>query len=96
MRRHGLRRDPPLAISLCSVSHDVPSSIRRGVHAQLIAEVGEMVCRLGASHSLTPLAAAWPRWADRSGVEMEGIGPVRDIAGLEHQVVLMGFRQTGY
>ena len=55
-----------------------------------------MVCRLGASHSLTPLAAAWPRWADRSGVEMEGFGPVREIAGIEHQVVLMGFRQTGH
>ena len=46
MRRHGLRRDPPLAISLCSVSHDVPSSIRRGVHAQLIAEVGDTRARL--------------------------------------------------
>ena len=96
MRRHGLRRDPPLAMSHGSVSHDVPSSIRRGVHAQLIAELGEMVCRLGASHSLTPLAAAWPRWADRSGVEMEGIGPVGEIDGIEHQVVLMGFRQTGH
>ncbi len=79
-----------------SVSHDVPSSIRRGVHAQLIAQLGEMVRRLGASHCLTPLAAAWPRSADRSGVEMEGIGPVREIDGIEHQVVLMGFRQTGH
>ena len=96
MRRHGLRRDPPLAMSLCSVSHDVPSSIRRGVHAQLIAEVGEIVRRLGSSHCLTPLAAAWPRWADRSGVKMEGMGPARAIAGIKHQVVLMGLRQTGH
>jgi hypothetical protein len=96
MRRHGLRRDPPLAISLCSVSHDVPSSIRRGVHAQLIAEVGEIVRRLGSSHCLTPLAAAWPRWADPAGVEMQGIGPVGEIDGIEHQVVLMGFRQSGH
>ncbi len=55
-----------------------------------------MVRRLGASHSLTPLAAAWPRWADRSGVEMQGIGLVREIAGIKHQVVLMGFRQNGH
>lgn len=94
MRRHGLRRDPPLAMSLRSVSHDVPSSIRRGVPAQLIGQLGEMVRRLGASHSLTPLAAAWPRWADRAGVEMQGIGPVREIAGIENQVVLMDFSQT--
>jgi hypothetical protein len=53
-----------------------------------------MVRRLGASHSLTPLAAAWPRWADRAGVEMQGIGPVREIAGIENQVVLMGFREA--
>ena len=55
-----------------------------------------MVRRLRASHCLTPLAAAWPRWADRSGVEMEGIGPVGEIDGIEHQVVLMGFRQSGH
>jgi hypothetical protein len=55
-----------------------------------------MVRRLGASHCLTPLAAAWPRWADPAGFEMQGIGPVREIAGIGHQVVLMGFRQTGH
>jgi len=27
---------------------------------------------------------------------MEGIGPVGEIDGIEHQVVLMGFRQTGH
>ena len=96
MRRHGLRRDPPLAMSLRSVSHDVPSSIRRGGHAHLIGQFVEMFCRLGASHCLPPLAAAWPRWADRSGVEMEGIGPVGEIDGIEHQLDLMGFRQTGH
>jgi hypothetical protein len=83
-------------MSLCSVSHDVPSSIRCGIHAQLIAQLGEMVRRLGASHCLTPLAATWPRWADPAGVEMQGIGPVGEIDGIKHQVGLMGFRQTVY
>ena len=76
------------------VSHDVPSSIRRRVHAQLIAQLGETVRGLGASHCLTLLAATWPRWADRVGVKMQGMGPVMEIDGIENQVVLMDFSQT--
>lgn len=76
------------------VSHDVPSSIRRRVHAQLIAQLGETVRGLGASHCLTLLAATWPRWADRVGVKMQAMGPVMEIDGIENQVVLMDFSQT--
>jgi N-acyl-L-homoserine lactone synthetase len=76
------------------VSHDVPSSIRRRVHAQLIAQLGETVRGLGASHCLTLLAATWPRWADRVGVKMQGMGPVMEIDEIENQVVLMDFSQT--
>jgi N-acyl-L-homoserine lactone synthetase len=76
------------------VSHDVPSSIRRRVHAQLIAQLGETVRGLGASHCLTLLAATWPRWADRVGVKMKAMGPVMEIDGIENQVVLMDFSQT--
>ncbi|MFM7655930.1 MAG: acyl-homoserine-lactone synthase [Paracoccaceae bacterium] len=76
------------------VSHDVPSSIRRRVHAQLIAQVGETVRGLGATHCLTLLAATWPRWADRVGVKMKAMGPVMEIDGIENQVVLMDFSQT--
>jgi hypothetical protein len=95
MRRNGLRRDPPLAMLRGPVSHDVPSSIRRGGHAQLIAQRGDMVRRLGASHCLTPLAAAWPRWTDRVGVPIWGMGPVMETDGIDPQVVLVGFSQTG-
>lgn len=76
------------------VSHDVPSSIRRRVHAQLIAQLGETVRGLGASHCLTLLAATWPRWADRVGVKMKAMGPVMEIDAIENQVVLMDFSQT--
>ena len=76
------------------VSHDVPSSIRRRVHAQLIAQFGETVRGLGASHCVTLLAATWPRWADRVGVKMQAMGPVMEIDGIENQVVLMDFSQT--
>jgi N-acyl-L-homoserine lactone synthetase len=64
------------------------------VHAQLIAQLGETVRGLGASHCLTLLAATWPRWADRVGVKMQGMGPVMEIDGIENQVVLMDFSQT--
>lgn len=76
------------------VSHDVPSSIRRRVHAQLIAQLGETVRGLGASHCLTLLAATWPRWADRVGVKMKAMGPVMEIDGIDNQVVMMDFSQT--
>jgi acyl homoserine lactone synthase len=76
------------------VSHDVPASIRRRVHAQLIAQLGETVRGLGASHCLTLLAATWPRWADRVGVKMKAMGPVMEIDGIDNQVVMMDFSQT--
>jgi N-acyl-L-homoserine lactone synthetase len=76
------------------VSHDVPAAIRRRVHAQLIAQLGESVRGLGATHCLTLLAATWPRWADRVGVKMKAMGPVMEIDGIDNQVVLMDFSQT--
>lgn len=76
------------------VSHDVPASIRRRVHAQLISQLGESVRSLGASHCLTLLAATWPRWADRVGVKMKAMGPVMEIDGIENQVVMMDFSTT--
>jgi len=76
------------------VSHDVPAAIRRRVHARLIAQLGETVRGLGASHCVTLLAATWPRWADRVGVKMKAMGPVMEIDGVENQVVMMDFSQT--
>ncbi len=76
------------------VSHDVPSSIRRRVHAQLIAQLGDSVRGLGATHCVTLLAATWPRWADRVGVKMKAMGPVMEIDGIENQVVMMDFSTT--
>ena len=76
------------------VSHDVPAAIRRRVHAQLIAQLGETVRSLGATHCLTLLSATWPRWADRVGVKMKAMGPVLEIDGIENQVVMMDFSST--
>jgi N-acyl-L-homoserine lactone synthetase len=76
------------------VAHDVPAAIRRRVHAQLIAQLGDTVRSLGATHCLTLLSATWPRWADRVGVKMKAMGPVLEIDGIENQVVLMDFSST--
>ena len=91
-----LFKDAPVADTIWEssrlfVAHDVPSSIRRRVHAQLIAHLGTAVRGLGATHCLTLLAATWPRWADRVGVKMSAMGPVMEIDDIENQVVLMDF-----
>lgn len=91
-----LFKDAPVSDSIWEssrlfVAHDVPSSIRRRVHAQLIAHLGTAVRGLGATHCVTLLAATWPRWADRVGVKMSAMGPVMEIDDIENQVVLMDF-----
>ncbi|MCX8509684.1 MAG: N-acyl-L-homoserine lactone synthetase [Rhodobacteraceae bacterium] len=73
------------------VSHDIPASIRRKVHARLISEIGLAARALGASNCLTLLAANWPRWASRVNVDMKAMGPVVSIDDEENQVVLMDF-----
>lgn len=73
------------------VAHNVPAGIRRRVHAQLIAQLGDSVRALGATHCLTLLAATWPRWAGRVGVDMTAMGPVMNIDGVDNQVVSMNF-----
>lgn len=91
-----LYKDAPVADTIWEssrlfVAHDVPASIRRRVHAQLIAHLGTAVRGLGATHCLTLLAATWPRWSGRVGVKMSAMGPVMEIDDIENQVVLMDF-----
>ncbi len=73
------------------VAHDVPASMRRKVHARLIKEIAVSSRALGARICLTLLAANWPRWAGRVGVDMTAMGPVMVIDGIENQVVAMNF-----
>ncbi|MCV2872015.1 N-acyl-L-homoserine lactone synthetase [Defluviimonas sp. WL0050] len=73
------------------VSHTVPAHLRRRVHAKLVMELGGAARRLGATHCLTLLAANWPRWAARVGVDMTAMGPVMNIDGIDNQVVSMDF-----
>ena len=73
------------------VSHDVPASLRRRVHAKLVSDLGAAARRLGATSCLTLLNANWPRWAGRVGVNMSAQGPVMEIDGVMNQVVSMDF-----
>ena len=73
------------------VAHDVPANIRRTVHARLIKEIAVASRALGARICLTLLAANWPRWAPRVGVDMTAMGPVMEIDGVQNQVVAMNF-----
>jgi N-acyl-L-homoserine lactone synthetase len=73
------------------VAHDVPAGIRRKVHARLIKEIATASRGFGARICLTLLAANWPRWAGRVGVDMTAMGPVMVIDGIENQVVAMNF-----
>ncbi|HMO07651.1 MAG TPA: acyl-homoserine-lactone synthase [Paracoccaceae bacterium] len=73
------------------VSHDVPMTERRAVHARLVGELGRAARSLGATHCLTLLNANWPRWCNRVGVKMEAKGPVMEIEGIDNQVVSMDF-----
>jgi N-acyl-L-homoserine lactone synthetase len=73
------------------VAHDVPAGIRRSVHARLIKEIAGSSRAVGARICLTLLAANWPRWAGRVGVDMTAMGPVMTIDGIDNQVVAMNF-----
>ncbi len=73
------------------VALDTPAAIRRTVHARLISELAKASRLLGATSCLTLLAANWPRWAGRVGVDMTAMGPVLEIDGIDNQVVSMDF-----
>lgn len=76
------------------VSHDVPASQRRRVHARLVSELATAAREMGARQCLTLLNANWPRWANRVGVDMTAMGPVMEIEGVQNQVVSMNFVQA--
>lgn len=84
---HGyVLRDPMTAWGFSTTG-----SIRRTVHARLISELARASRLLGATHCLTLLAANWPRWAGRVGVDMTAMGPVLEIDGIDNQLVSMDF-----
>ncbi|WBU57628.1 acyl-homoserine-lactone synthase [Paracoccus sediminicola] len=69
------------------VSHNVPTGIRRKVHAQLIDGLNQAARELGAVRHIGLINASWPRWYRRCGMEGEAMGPVLNFDDGDFQVV---------
>ena len=73
------------------VSRDVPSSIRRRVHGQMVYEMARAARQFGATQMLALLPANWTRWAKRCNLAMAPAGRLMVMDGIQYQAVSMGF-----
>lgn len=73
------------------VAPSVPAAQRRRVHLRLVQALGAAARDLGATQCLTLLNANWHRWSRWVGVDMQAMGPVMEIEGINNQVVSMNF-----
>lgn len=69
------------------VAESVPTALRRKVHSALIGEMARSARECGASRLIGMISSVWPRWKDRYGLEIEGIGPKMRFADGEFQCV---------
>lgn len=70
------------------VAHDVPASVRRRVHSDLVAGMCRAAREVGATQLLGLIPAIWARFARIHGLEAEAAGPVMEIDGTENQCVM--------
>lgn len=69
------------------VAHDTPQRIRNVVQGMLINEMTKSARALGATQVLGLIPAAWPRFAKRLKLDIEGAGPIMRLDGVDNQVV---------
>lgn len=69
------------------VAENVPMAMRRKVHSALIGEMARSARECGASRLIGMISSVWPRWKDRYGLEIEGIGRKMRFADGEFQCV---------
>ncbi len=69
------------------VAHDTPQRIRRRVHAHLVATMLKGAREQGASHLVGIIAATWPRWLGRCGLEAKAIGRKLPMEDCDYQCV---------
>ncbi|MDO5605300.1 MAG: acyl-homoserine-lactone synthase [Paracoccus sp. (in: a-proteobacteria)] len=69
------------------VSHAVPMSQRRKVHAELNAGLNQAARELGATCHIGLIHSNWPRWFRQLGMEGEALGPVLHFDDGAFQVV---------
>ncbi|ARE39496.1 hypothetical protein RGUI_1355 [Rhodovulum sp. P5] len=73
------------------VTQRVPLAQRRPIYFNLVQEIARAARTLGATQCLALLNANWRHWHQRVGIDMEALGPVMQIDGLNNQVVAMNF-----
>lgn len=73
------------------VAHNIPSHIRRRVHAQLLIEMVRASRELGINHMFALLPSNWSRWAKRCALDMSPAGRVMDMGGINYQAVSLDF-----
>lgn len=73
------------------VAHGVPASIRRRVHSQLVLEMARTARDLGISQMLALLPTNWNRWAARCHLQIQAVGRVMVLDGVDYQAVSMRF-----
>ncbi|MFV0293138.1 MAG: acyl-homoserine-lactone synthase [Paracoccus sp. (in: a-proteobacteria)] len=69
------------------VSHNVPMTVRRKVHAELIIGLNQAARELGAVRHIGLIDSNWPRWYRRCGIEGEALGPALNFDDGTFQVV---------
>lgn len=69
------------------VNHDVPASIRRRVHGQLVEAMMSSARELGATRLIALTAGNWQRWYGRCGLDAHAIGPMLSIDDAPFQCV---------
>ncbi len=69
------------------VSHSVPASLRRRVHAELVIQMTRSARELGATQMLALLPANWTRWAARCKMDIRPAGREMDMDGIIYQAV---------
>lgn len=58
------------------VDHSIPQAQRRAVHLHLVAEMTASARQLGATKLVALVAATWPRWLLRAGLDAQPMGRV--------------------
>ncbi len=74
------------------VSHDVPMAERRKVHNALLQEMLNTARDLGAVQLIAIVAAIWPRWTTRYGLDTVAMGPKMAFDGDVFQCIAINLQ----
>lgn len=69
------------------VAPDIPTSIRRNVHLELVGQILRTSRAEGVSRMLALMPANWARWGARCQLDLKAAGPVFSTGTKRHQAV---------